>query len=348
MNVRFATDEEIARWDDLLVANPDGGNAFQAREMAETKRLNGWRARYILADSLAITVLEKSMPMLGRYWYLPKGPGVTTIESLTALIPELQRFAEDNDVFCVKIEPEIIESREAADALRPLQLIHTRPVQPNASTVLIDLAPSLDDIMTGLNQKGRHAIHRAERDGVTAHAVELTDENERIMYDLLTKTAEGRFESSIRSFEYYHAFWHAYADKGLGSLFFAYFEGNVVAAAFCMYIGTNGLYKDGASIRERTAYGASHLLQWEVVKWMKERGVTRYDLCGVPHSSVINDPSDHFYGLGRFKSSFNKHITDFVGCYDLPINLTSYKIWRRIGKRIALSLSWRLKHTQWF
>jgi hypothetical protein len=32
------------------------------------------------------------------------------------------------------------------------------------------------------NQKGRHAIHRAERDGVVARAVELTDENMRIMF----------------------------------------------------------------------------------------------------------------------------------------------------------------------
>ncbi len=348
MNVHFATDEEISRWDELLVANPDGGNTFQARELAETKHLNGWRARYVLADTLAITILEKSIPILGAYWYLPKGPGVTSTDTLAVLIPALQRFAEDNGVFCIKIEPEILESDEATAALRPLGLIHTHPVQPNVSTVLVDLTPPLDNIMANLNQKGRHAIHRAERDGVTARAVDLTPDNARIMYDLLTKTAAGRFEASVRSFDYYSTFWHAYVDKGLGSLFFAYFEGKVVAAAFCMHLGANGLYKDGASIRDRTAYGASHLLQWEVIKWMKDRGVTRYDLCGTPHSTAMNDESHKFYGVGRFKSSFNKHITDFVGCYDLPVNPTSYKIWHRIGERVALSLTWRLKHTQWF
>jgi len=348
MNMRFATDEEIPRWDELLANNLDGGNVFQSSEMAEAKRLNGWRPRHFFADTTAITILEKTIPILGAYWYLPKGPGLTDLETLTTFIPELQRFAEDNSVFCIKIEPEIIESDAAKSALRPLGLIHTDPVQPNVSTVILDLSPTLDDIMVGLNQKGRHAIHRAERDGVTAQAVDLTDDNARIMYDLLTVTAKGRFEASVRSFEYYSTFWHTFADEGKGSLFFAYFEGKVVAAAFCMYLGTKGLYKDGASVRERTAYGASHLLQWEAIKWMKNHGVTSYDLCGSPHSSAINDESNKFYGVGRFKTSFNKHVTDYIGCYDLPINPTSYKIWHRIGQRVVLSLSWRLKHTQWF
>jgi len=348
MNIHFATDEELLRWDDLLAANPDGGNVFSTCEMAETKRLNGWRARFLVADTLAITILEKSLPLLGTYWYLPKGPGVTSAEALTTLLPELQRFGEDNDVFCIKIEPEIHDSSEATAALRPLNLIHTRPVQPNVSTIILDLAPSIEEIMAGLNQKGRHAIHRAERDGVTTHAVEVNDDNAHIMYDLLIKTAEGRFETSVRSYEYYKTFWKAFASSGKGSLFFAYFEGRIVAGAFCMYVGHKGLYKDGASVRDRTVYGASHLLQWEVIKWMKDRGVTSYDLCGAPHSTAMNDKSGSFYGIGRFKSSFNKQVTDYIGCYDLPINLTSYKIWHRIGERIALSLSWRLKHTQWF
>ncbi len=348
MTTRLATDEEIAKWNELLVQNPDGGNVFQSAKLAETKRTGGWTPRYIFIDSLAVTVLEKPVLFHGKFWYLPKGPGVTDSNTLLPLLPELKAFAAKQGVFALKIEPEVPDSDETTAQLLRAGLIKTTPVQPNNSTVIIDLSPSLDDIMAAFNQKGRHAIHRAERDGVTAQAVELTYENMKIMFDLLTETAAGRFESSVRGLDYYKKFWQNFAENGKGSLFFAYLNGEVVAAAYSMYMGKKGLYKDGASVRAKTAYGASHRLQWEVIKWMKERGVESYDLCGAPHSQEVNNPDIPLYGIGRFKTSFNKHITDYIGAYDLIVNPTKYKLWQKIGQRLAISLSYRLKHRQWF
>lgn len=335
-------------WNEQLIANPDRGNVFQMKEMAETKRRGGWTPRYERIGDVAMTILEKNVPLLGKYWYIPKGPGVMTVEDLQKILPNLRRLAHRNGAFVVKIEPEILETDAAKQQLATEGLIPTAPVQPNASTVIIDLSPDLETVLASLNQKGRHALKRAERDGVTAAPVDLTEENMRTMFNLLTETASGRFETSVRDFEYYREFWRSYVQSGHGQLFFAHYEGRLVAAAFCLYLGRKGLYKDGASIREKTAYGASHLLQWEVIKWMKSRGVTSYDLCGAPHSSEVKNESNKFYGIGRFKTSFNKHVTDYVGCYDLPVHPLAYKVWRLIGRRIVVSLTWRLKHQQWF
>ena len=348
MTVRFATSDEITQWNDLLIQNPDGGNVFSSKEMAETKQQNAWKPRYIMVDTIAVTVLEKSVPLLGKYWYLPKGPGVTTVASLLELLPNLQQFGASQGVFAVKIEPEVPDNDETTAQLLKAGLIKTTPVQPNNSTVIIDLSPSLDDIMAAFNQKGRHAIHRAERDGVTAKMVELNDANMRTMFDLLSETAAGRFESSLRSYEYYKGFWQNFAENGHGGLFFAYLDGKVVASAYSMYLGKKGLYKDGASVREKTAYGASHRLQWEIITWMKSHGVESYDLCGAPHSSRIDDPTHPFHGVGRFKTSFNKHVTDYIGCYDLIVKPSAYKLWQKIGQRLTISLTYRIKHRQWF
>lgn len=347
MSIRYATNEEIQNWDTRLADNPDGGNVFQAAEMAKAKRQNGWTPRYLITDGIALTVLEKYIPLLGKFWYLPKGPGVTTETELLPLIDELTHFARTKGAFVVKIEPEILESDDTKNAIMETGLIPTRAVQPNVSTVIIDTAPSLDEIMASFNQKGRNALRRAEREGVKTRPVEATEENMQIMFDLLATTAAGRFDSSLRSFDYYKTFWHNYTRYGHGSLFFAEYDGRIIAGAFCMYLGKKGLYKDGASLREKVVYGASHLLQWEVIKWMKERGVTSYDLCGSPHSTQINNTDNPFHGIGRFKTSFNKHVTDYVGCYDIVIRPRAYKLWRAYGQRIATSLSWRLKHQQW-
>ena len=347
MSIRYATNEETQHWDEHLTNNPDGGNVFQATEMAEAKRQNGWMPRYLIADDIAITVLEKRIPLLGKFWYLPKGPGITTETELLPLIDELSDFARARGVFVAKIEPEILESEDTKKAITETGLIQTNAVQPNVSTVIIDTAPELDEIMASFNQKGRNALRRAEREGVTVRAVEANDKNMQIMYQLLAQTAAGRFDNSLRSFDYYKKFWQNYVKSGHGSLFFAEYDGRVIAGAFCMYIGAKGLYKDGASLREKIVYGASHLLQWEVIKWMKERGVTSYDLCGSPHSTEINNPDNPFHGIGKFKTSFNKHVTDYVGCYDIVIRPRAYKLWKSYGQRIVTSLSWRIKHQQW-
>lgn len=346
MKVRFATKTEHAVWNQQVLNNPDRGNVFQSTEFAEQKQAGGWTPRFLVADNLAITVLEKTVFGLGKLWYIPKGPGVVSIRQLGDLLPDLEQFALDNGVFAVKIEPELIKSSETLADLMKLRLVKVSPIQPNFSTVLIDTSKSIDTIMANLNQKGRHAIKRAERDGVTVKQVKTTDDSCKKMHSLLAETAAGSFR--IRSYAYYKAFWQRYAQADLGQLFFAYVDDQVVAGAFAIAFGEKGTYKDGASVRERTVYGASHLLQWHVIKWTKSKGVKIHDLCGVPPSDQIKDPDHQWYGIGRFKTSFNKEVTDYVGAYDIVIKPTQYKIWRKLGERIAVRLYSFLNHENYY
>lgn len=346
MTIRYATPAEITNWNNHILTNPDAGNIFQSAEFAQQKQLGGWMPRHIVADNLALTVLEKSIIGLGRLWYLPKGPGVISTDELQLLLPELQRFARQAGVFVVKIEPELVADDATVYELKSMNLIDVSPIQPNHSTVNVNLNEPIDDIMSHLNQKGRHAINRARRDGATAVAVDSTDENCQIMYRLLADTAAGSFR--IRSYDYYRTFWQRYADANMGQLFFAYVDGQIVAGAFALIMGTKSTYKDGASIRERTAYGASHLLQWTVIEWAKSRGALTHDLCGTPPSDQIKDVNHPYYGLGRFKTSFNKHVTDYVGAYDLVVKPLPYRIWTKIGKRITLRLHSQRHHENWW
>jgi lipid II:glycine glycyltransferase (peptidoglycan interpeptide bridge formation enzyme) len=344
--MRFANNSEIAEWNSRILNNPDLGNMLQGAEFAEQKQTDGWMPRYVVADELAITVLERTVFGLGKLWYVPKGPGVTSPATLGAKLDDLHTFARNNGVFAVKIEPEITKSSESMAAIKKLGLVPVAPIQPNFSTITVDISPDLDTVLSHLNQKGRHAIRRAERDGVTVQRVEASEENCQTFYNLLTETAAGSF--SIRPYAYTKAFWQRYVEAGLGQLFFAYVEGNVVAAAFAVVYGTKSTYKDGASVRERTAYGASHLLQWHVMTWAKEKGSLIHDLCGAPPSDQINNPDHKHYGIGRFKTSFNKEVTDYVGTFDLVVRPAQYKVWRKIGERLTVRLYWQRHHESWY
>jgi len=335
MTVRFATPDEREDWDARIIANPDGGNIFQGYQFAEQKKLGGWVPRFVVADTIAITVLEKQF-LFHKLWYLPKGPGVSSIRELDELLPALKEFAASQNVFVLKIEPELIKKDETLADLMKLGLKKVRPIQPNFSTVTLDISSDLDAVLASLNQKGRHAIRRAERDGVTVQRVQATEENCRAMYALLAETAAGSF--SIRSYNYYKTFWQRYERAGQGQLFFAYVDGKPAAGAYALVLGKKSTYKDGASVRERSTYGASHLLQWEVIRWAKENGSMVHDFCGAPPSDQINNPDHPHYGIGRFKTSFNKQVTDYVGAYDYAVNPTLYTIWTRFGERAALRL----------
>lgn len=330
MTARYATADEIAQWDGLILQAANGGNIFSSFEYSEIKKLTNYTPRYVIFNQLAITVLEKNTPPLGKVWYLPKGPGVTSTKELFDTLQALKPLAKKAGAFVIKIETEL--DRSSAPTLERHGMRKAAPIIPNPSTITLDISPSLDDLLVSLPQKGRHAIRRAERDGVTVKRVSVTEKNAQKMYELLSETAEGQF--GIRSYNYYNTFWKAFEKAGLGQLFFAYFEGKVVAGAYAMVFGKKSTYKDGASVRKRTAYGASHFLQWNVIEWAKEKGALVHDFCGSPPSDEISNPEHPHYGVGLFKLSFSKNITDYIGCYDYVLSRPRYQLWKKLGERI--------------
>lgn len=338
MKARFATPVEIKQWNTLLLANPDGGNVFASVEFARQKQMGGYKTHHVMVGKLAVTVLEKNTP-LGRLWYLPKGPGVTTVKEVLAAVRAIEPLAKKRGAFAIRIESEL--DRKYGKDFEAAGLKKARHVIPNPSTILLDLTPKLDTILTSLPQKGRHAIRRAERDGVIVEQVPATDENVKIMHKLLSDTAKGQF--GLRSFDYYKTFWQRFEKSGLGQLFFASYNGEVVAGAYAMVFGKKSTYKDGASVRKRTTYGASHLLQWQVISWAKQKGSKVHDFCGSPPSDQINNPEHPHYGVGLFKQSFNKTVTDYIGCYDYIVGPIRHKIWRTIGERVVMRLHYHLK-----
>lgn len=337
MTARYATDDEIAQWDSLILRNPDGGNVFSSFEYSEIKKLTGYTPRYIINNKLAITVLEKSTPPLGKLWYLPKGPNVTSTKQLFDTLNALKPLAKKANVFAVRIESEL--DRSSRQTIERHGLIKAAPIIPNPSTITIDISSSLEDILTALPQKGRHAIRRAERDGVTVKNVPVSEENAKAMYALLAETAEGQF--GIRSYNYYKTFWQTFEKANLGQLFFAYFEGKIVAGAYAMALGKKSTYKDGASVRQRTAYGASHFLQWNVIEWVKSKGALLHDFCGSPPSDEISNPDHPHYGVGLFKQSFSKNIVDYIGCYDYVISPLRHKVWNKLGEKVHRRLYYK-------
>ena len=314
MTIRLATPDERDRWQQLVAATPDGGNVLQLEQFAEAKALSGWQPQYVIwREQLAVLVLSRSIPLLGKLWYIPKGPGLGSLDQLLEFLPDLREFAQQRGVFLLKIEPEI---RRSASESTPNQLtalgLEKAPDIQAASTVLVDLSPDEEQLFSGFPQPGRYAINRARRDEGIVEAVPTNAETIDIAYRMLANTAQvGAFR--IRPRDYYERFWGGFSQTGVGQMFFAKHRDQVIAIAYVMVLGEKASYKDGASIKERPVYGASHLLQWEAMRWAKGQGATSYDLTGAPPSDQLSNRQHPLYGLVKFKTSFNKEVTDYIG-----------------------------------
>lgn len=339
---RVASEAEHAAWNELVAANPGGGEVWGGAEYLEAKRENRYRPLRVMVDRpdgppLAVGVLRKRVPLLGEWWHAPAGPPGEDLERVLEATRALACFARRRGAFLLKIEPRVLAGPEPERALLAAGARPAVRITPNPSTVLVDVSGTEAEVFARIGKKARNAISRAGRDGIEVRRVPATPEHCDAFLALLHETAEGRFV--LRPDRYYRAFWQRFDAAGAGQLFLAEREGRLVAGAFAMALGRTTTYKDGASRRDRSAYGASHAVQWEVLRWANERGALQHDLCGAPPSARAGDPEHPLHGVGAFKRSFHSAITDYVGAFDIPLRPAATRAWAALGDRVARRLS---------
>lgn len=348
--VRFATEAEAARWDELVAANPHGGEVWAATAHLETKRFSRYQPYRLIVERpgrapLAVGVIAKRVPLLGEWWMVLAGPEAEDLAGTLEASEAIAAFAGSHGAFLVKIEPRLgTETRPAFEGAGYLPTIRRIP---NESTVLVDVSGTEDEIFARFGKTARNAINRGRREGVVVTRVDSSDANCARFFALLEETAGGgRFV--LRPSGYFRTFWQTFSREGSGQMFFAERDGRLLAAAYAIHLGSKTTYKEGASLREKQAYGVSHLLQWEVMRWANEQGATVHDLCGTPPSDRLDDESHELHGVGRFKRSFHDEVTDYVGAFDIPLRQRAYRLWVRFGDPIARRLSLALRKDPYY
>jgi lipid II:glycine glycyltransferase (peptidoglycan interpeptide bridge formation enzyme) len=326
---RLASEEEKVHWTALITKNPDGGDFLQMRQFGEVKALSGWKPLHIIVDTMPLLVLERRIVGLGNFWYIQKGPSSVS----SSLLAGLRTLAKSHKVFAIKLEPPLIKSDDEQARLMQLGLRPAGSAQPTYSTIWLDISANEEELLSGFSAKTRYDIRKAKAAQVTCTEVPATDENCQAFYDLFTETADGRF--GIRPFAYYKKFWQSYSETGNGRLYFASHDDALISATFVMILGTRASRKDAASQRKKTVRGAAALLEYEIIRSLKEADITAYDLCGAPPSWEAKNQQHHLYGVGKFKSEFSETITDYVGAYELPISELKTRLWCQFVERLV-------------
>jgi lipid II:glycine glycyltransferase (peptidoglycan interpeptide bridge formation enzyme) len=341
--MRPATPAEIDRWDDLLLADPDGGTMLQTRAWGEFKRNWGWQPAYLVSNDPALPVaalfLRHHVPGLGWLWYAPKGPRVSSANQLARVLASRDAFA---GAFCVQVEPEMADTPANRLALTALGLRKAEDIQISRATAVVDLSPDEESLLASFRSKTRYNIRLAGRHGVSVEPIPCSEAGVATMYALMA-AAFDRAGFPLRPLSYYSGYWRLFEASSQGQLFLARLEEEVLAGAFVVRLGDRAWYKDGGSVTHRHEVMAPHLIQWEAMRWLRARGVRSYDLFAVPTHEQLASGRHPLGGLWQFKTGFTTDVREFVGTWDLVLDERRYRIWRQTGEALTKRLRWRLR-----
>jgi lipid II:glycine glycyltransferase (peptidoglycan interpeptide bridge formation enzyme) len=351
MRTERLTSADSARWSDFVAASP-AGDVLQCMEWGELKSRTGWRPFTVaVIEQEAIvagaTVLCRRAPLGRSLLYCPRGPVVDLLANTAAceaLIQALRELAREQRALAIKIDPPVAAAK-AGDALRtlgfrraPVAEVGFGGTQPRA---VMKLSPLGDDdaLLARFKPKTRYNLRLAERKGVEVTG-ETTRDDLRAFHRVLLETGE-RDGFHVRGLDYYEALWDCLIERGLGRLFLARHEGQVLAGAIDFRLGHQCWYVYGASSNARRNLMPNHLLQWRMIQWARDNGCTVYDFRGVP----LDRPGvEDLGGLVRFKAGFAADYVEYVGEWDLPLSALWYGAFNlleplvrriRLGPRLA-------------
>jgi lipid II:glycine glycyltransferase (peptidoglycan interpeptide bridge formation enzyme) len=147
-------------------------------------------------------------------------------------------------------------------------------------TLILDLAPALEELRKGLDKKWRNQLSSSEKKGLKVVAGSGTEEYRTfcLIYNQMRKRKTFETTVDVEEFgriqedlpESHHMRTLICVDRGVP-----------VAGLVASALGDSAIYLLGATSDEGLNSKGAYLLQWTLIMWLKEHGVRWYDLGGI-------------------------------------------------------------------
>lgn len=345
LQISVSTDAEA--WN--AVVQQLGGTIYHSWEWGELRATAGWRPwRIIASDELgacaAIQVFEHRLP-LGTARLLYGARGIlcrsTDTAALRALAEWLKRFVISRRAAFLRIDPAIeYDDRKGIESLCEVGFSQlpdewgTWGALPR-STMIVDLRPSIGELLRNMRRKHREHINRAARLGL-----EFERSSDPIalkkFYPLLLKSSE-RQSFPVRSEDYFLRIGERLLAGGRGFVFLASRDGIPVAGILCCRFGEVCYYLYGGFDWNARQAHANEPLQWQAMQWAKDTGCTSYDMVGAGTGFPPKEGNPGF-GLYNFKKGLGAELHYSAGYFDLVVGRFRYAAFRLAETHLAGTL----------
>lgn len=334
---------ENKQWD-AFVDSRDG-HILQTARWAQLKRAFDWQDQQValahLGDTLpqAVTLmLYRSLPLnLSRLAYVPRGPVMdwNNAAMRDAMLAQLTNAARANGAFAIKFEPDLDDTPENRAMLTTLGLRESHQTVQPPRTILIDVSGDEDDILMRMSQSTRRKVRTPYKKGVTfrhgtVHDIET--------FSAVIEETSERNDFGVHSQKYYQMAYALFGRPGKVTLILAEWEGKTLGAIMCYAQGSRAWYFYGASASIERNRMATYGLQWEAIKWARQKGCRWYDMWGIPDEDeeTLEDQfqrrDDGLWGVYGFKRGFGGVVSRSVGAWDLILNPLIYTAYETILK----------------
>lgn len=265
----------------------------------------------------------------GTFLYVPYGPLLPSDDNqrasaFAAFAEYLKKIAHTRGFDSVRVSPFLDDTAEHREMFKKADF-RPAPLHVLAeNTWLLDITPSLDAIIGGMNKNHRNLIRRCEREGVRieTHADPAVLSRLSALFDETEKRHKfHRFSDSYIEKEF-----TAFTDHGESLIYEAYLpNGTLDASAIIMFYGSMACYRHSASLNLDKRLPTSYLIQWRVIQDAKIRGMKWYNFWGVaPSGASRRHP---FMGITHFKKGFGGMQKDLMHCQDMPLNSRYWFSW---------------------
>jgi len=318
VRAREATEAEVARWDELVVAT-GRPQLLQTTGWAELKASAGWRpVRLVLGDGGVAQVLLRPLPLGLSLAYAPRGPLVANADLPDAIVALRDALRSER---CVSLlcDPEVPADAVPQDAIlsvgAAISPIHVQPRR----TLLFDLAKEPDQLLAEMHKKTRQYVHKAERDGV------VTEETADVgRFHALLEVVARRDGFGIHERAYFERIRDLFGERAHFQM--ARVGDDDAGALLVVRVGDRAWELFGGWSGAHTEARPFYLLKWRSLLRMRQLGVRRYDMWGLSEGGELS-------GVERFKLGFGGEPVTWVGAIETPVRRALFPLWILAGRR---------------
>lgn len=300
------------RWDDAFFRLAPHA-LFQSWEWGETLEKTGASVRrygmWKRKDCVGIFQVVKVLAKRGSFLHVRHGPILKEYseETLSSFTEFMKNLAKQEHVLFFRVNPLISESFSKLFASRGYTPAAIHAMDAEVCWVL-PLNNSLDAIFSQMRKTTRYEIKKAERMGVRV----FTSNDLSSFFALYQETAKRQgFVPHAGIQEEFEVF----SRKDHAVLYYAEYEGRIIAAAIILFFGGQAIYHHGASLRGSPS--GAHLLQWIAIQEAKHRGMNQYNFWGIAPSESANHP---WKGITLFKQGFGGEERRYLHAQDYPVS----------------------------
>jgi len=355
-------------WNQIIAGLPDP-HLLQTYEWGQVKAAYGWQPLYLVWTGGGLKLAEKPEALAGLLaggvdaaalvlkkkvlsrgfsarlciLYCPKGPLLRWEDAALRkrVLDDLQAFARKQGAIFLKMDPDVV----LGSGVPGTESDHPEPLGAQVqsefaarrwkvseeqiqfkNTVMLDVAAADEELLGRMKQKTRYNVRLGAKKGLSVRSAEERDWP--VLYRMYAETSV-RDGFVIRDQAYYQLVWKTFAASSAALI--AEAEGEPVAAVYLFYFARRAYYIYGMSREAQREKMPNYLLQFEAMRWARERGCQVYDLWGAPDAF---DESDSLWGVYRFKEGLGGQVRRTLGAWDYAPNALWYLAYTQVMPRV--------------